>query len=81
MASGVLALIAADSYNLHLQHAGGAGQTRYLFPLLALYGAVLALATRAGGRRWMPAIGIALVLLTLADDVFGQLLVIARYYA
>jgi hypothetical protein len=42
---------------------------------------VLALATRAGGRRWMPAIGIAIVLLTLADDVFSQLLVIARYYA
>ncbi|HEX7292412.1 MAG TPA: DUF2142 domain-containing protein [Conexibacter sp.] len=81
MAGGVLAVIAANSYNLSLQHAGGAGQTRYLFPLLALYAAVLALAARAGGRRWMPLIGVALVLLTLADDVFGQLLVIARYYA
>jgi len=81
MAAGLLAVIGANSYNLHLQHAGGAGQTRYLLPLLALYAALLVLATRALGRRWMPPIGIALVLLTLADDVFSQLLVIARYYA
>lgn len=81
MAAGLLAVIGANSYNLHLQHAGGAGQTRYMLPLLALYAAVLVLATRAFGRRWMPPIGIALVLLTLADDVFSQLLVVARYYA
>lgn len=81
MAAGLLAVIGANSYNLQLQHAGGAGQTRYMLPLLALYAAVLVLATRAFGRRWMPLIGIVLVLLTLADDVFSQLLVIARYYA
>ena len=81
MAGGLLLVIAANSYNLSLQHAGGAGQARYLLPLLALYAAVLALATRAAGRRWMPAIGIAIVLLALAQDVFSQLLVIARYYA
>jgi len=81
MAAGLLAVVGANSYNLHLQHAGGAGQTRYLLPLLALYAAMLALAARAFGRRWMPLIGIALVLLTLADDVFSQLLVIARYYS
>jgi 4-amino-4-deoxy-L-arabinose transferase-like glycosyltransferase len=81
MTAGLLAVIGANSYNLHLQHAGGAGQTRYMLPLLALYAAVLVLATRAFGRRWMPLIGIALVLLTLADAVFSQLLVIARYYA
>jgi Predicted membrane protein (DUF2142) len=81
MAAGLLAVIGANSYNLHLRQAGGAGQTRYLLPLLALYAGVLVLATRALGRRWAPLIGIALVLLTLADDVFSQLLVIARYYA
>jgi 4-amino-4-deoxy-L-arabinose transferase-like glycosyltransferase len=81
MTAGLLLVVGADSYNLWLQHAGGAGQTRYLLPLLALYAAVLALATRAFGRRWMPLVGIAIVLATLADDVFSQLLVIARYYA
>ncbi len=81
MAAGLLAVIGANSYNLYLQRAGGAGQTRYMLPLLALYAAMLVLATRAFGRRWMPLIGIALVLLTLADGVFSQLLVIARYYA
>ncbi|MGN6190251.1 MAG: DUF2142 domain-containing protein [Conexibacter sp.] len=81
MTAGLLAVIGANSYNLHLQHAGGAGQARYLLPLLALYAAVLVLATRALGRRWMGLIGIALVLLTVADDVFSQLLVLARYYA
>jgi len=81
MAGGLLVVVGVNSYNLWLQHAGGGGQTRYLFPLLALYAAVLVLATRAAGRRWTPVIGIAIVLLTLADDVFSQLLVIARYYA
>jgi 4-amino-4-deoxy-L-arabinose transferase-like glycosyltransferase len=81
MAGGLMAVVAVNSYNLWLQDAGGAGQTRYLLPLLALYAGVLVLATRAVGRRWMPVIGVAIVLLTLADDVFSQLLVIARYYA
>jgi 4-amino-4-deoxy-L-arabinose transferase-like glycosyltransferase len=81
MTAGLLAVIGVNSYNLSLQHAGGAGQTRYLFPLLALYAAVLVLVTRAAGRRWMPPIGIAVVLLALAHNVFCQLLVISRYYA
>ncbi|HEU4701295.1 MAG TPA: DUF2142 domain-containing protein [Conexibacter sp.] len=81
MAAGLLAVIGANSYNLHLQRAGGAGQTRYMLPLLALYAAMLVLATRALGRRWMAPVGIALVLLTLANAIFSQLLVIARYYA
>lgn len=81
MAGGLLAVIAANSYNISLQDAGGAGQTRYLMPLLALYAAVLVLATRAAGRRWMPAIGVAIVVTALAHNVFCQLLVISRYYA
>jgi 4-amino-4-deoxy-L-arabinose transferase-like glycosyltransferase len=81
MAGGLLVVVGVNSYNLWLQHAGGGGQTRYLLPLVALYAAVLVLAARAFGRRWTPLIGVAIVLLTLADDVFSQLLVIARYYA
>ena len=81
MAAGLFAVVGANSYNLWVQDAGGGGQTRYLLPLLALYAALLVLATRAFGRRWTPLIGVAIVLLTLADDIFSQLLTIARYYA
>jgi hypothetical protein len=81
MTGGLLAVVAANSYNLSLKHAGGGGQARYLLPLLALYAAVLALAARGAGRRWMPVVGTVIVLLALAHDVFSQLLTIARYYA
>jgi Predicted membrane protein (DUF2142) len=80
MAGGLLLVIVANSYNLSLRHAGGAGQGRYLLPLLALYAAMLVLAARAAGRRWTPLIGSAIVVLALAHDLFSQLLVIARYY-
>jgi hypothetical protein len=81
MAGGLLAIVAADSYNLSLKHAGGAGQARYLLPLLALYAGVLALAARGAGRRLTPVVGTTIVLLALAHDVFSQLLTISRYYA
>ena len=44
-------------------------------------GGVLALAARAGGRRWGPVIGVAIVVLVLAHDLFSQLQVISRYYS
>lgn len=79
MALGLVALIGAASY-----YAIGQGETytqaRYLLPLLALFCAGLALATRALGRRWQPVIATALVLLIFADDLFSQLLVVARFY-
>lgn len=81
MAFGVLLLVGLTSYNLFLQRSGGAGQARYLLPLLALYGAALALAARGAGRRWTPALGSAIVLVALAHAGFSQLLAIARYYA
>jgi hypothetical protein len=54
-------------------------QPRYLLPMLALFGAALALAAR-GARRWGPAIGCLLVVLVLAQDLFSQLQVISRFY-
>ncbi|MBA3263346.1 MAG: DUF2142 domain-containing protein [Thermoleophilaceae bacterium] len=56
-------------------------QARYLLPLLPLYAAGVALAALAAGRRWGRQLGAAIVLLALAQGVFAQLLVIARFYA
>ena len=55
-------------------------QARYLLPLLALYGLLVALAARGAGRRWGPAVGAVLVVLAMAHGLFAQLLTISRYY-
>ena len=55
-------------------------QARYLLPLLGLFAVGLALAMRAAGRRWEAVLGASVVLAMFADDIFSQLLVIARYY-
>jgi Predicted membrane protein (DUF2142) len=80
MSVGVMVLVAADSYVEFPQIAAEYGQARYLLPMLALLGAVLALAARGAGRRWGPVVGAVIISLLLAHDVFSQLQVIARYY-
>jgi 4-amino-4-deoxy-L-arabinose transferase-like glycosyltransferase len=54
-------------------------QTRYLFPLLALYGALVAIAARGAGR-YGPALGAAIVVLAFGHTVFSQALTVGRYY-
>lgn len=80
MAAGLLVAITAASYGSFAAGLGNTGQARYLLPLVALYGVVLALAARAGGPRFGPAIGAAIVMLTLGHDILSQLLVLSRYY-
>ena len=80
MTVGLLVLIGASGY---LSFPGSAVEftdARYLLPMVALWGAVLALAARGAGRRWGPAVGALLVVLVLAHDIFSQLQVVARYY-
>jgi 4-amino-4-deoxy-L-arabinose transferase-like glycosyltransferase len=55
-------------------------QARYLLPLLAPYGLLVALAARGAGRRWGPAVGAALVVLAMAHGLFAELLTVSRYY-
>ena len=55
-------------------------QARYLYPLLALYGAILALAARVGGRRVGPVIGAAIVAIAIFHDVFAQLLTVPLFH-
>jgi hypothetical protein len=80
IAIGLLVLIGADSFQSFPATDAEYAQARYLLPLLALLGAVLALAARGAGRRWGPATGVAIVVLFLAHDVFSQLQVVARFY-
>ncbi len=54
---------------------------RYLLPLLPLLGAALVLAARGAGRRLGPPVGVLIIVLFLAHDIFSQLLVVGRYYA
>jgi hypothetical protein len=80
LALGLMGFVAVASYISYLRYGDSIAQARYLFPLLSLYGAGLALAARGAGRRWTPALGTAIVVLAIAHTLFSQLLVIARYY-
>jgi 4-amino-4-deoxy-L-arabinose transferase-like glycosyltransferase len=80
IAIGLMTLIGADSYLAVSKEGLGYAQPRYLLPLLPLAAGVLAGAARGAGRRLGPAAGALIVSLFLAHDVFGQLLVISRFY-
>lgn len=81
LALGLMAFIALASYISYLRFGESIAQTRYLFPLLPLYGGLLALAARGAGRRWAPLLGTAIVVLAIAHGLFAELTVLARYYA
>jgi hypothetical protein len=80
MSFGLLVMIAAAGYLDFPERAAEFSDARYLLPMLALWGAVLALAARGAGRRWGPVAGVLIVTLVVAHDLFSQLQVIARYY-
>jgi hypothetical protein len=81
VALGLLVMLGASSYASNVvEHAEALGEPRYLLPLLPLFGAAIVLAIRGSGRRWMPIVGAAMVVLFLGHDLFSQLQVIARYY-
>ena len=80
VAFGLTAAIAWVGYRSRLQTGTQFEQARYLLPLLPLYAAGLALATRLAGRRWGPVLGAVLVILLLGHTVFAQLLTVSRYY-
>ena len=73
-------LVGANDYFEFPGAVGSYAQPRYLLPLIAFYGAALALAARGAGRRWGPVVGVSIVGLLIAHDVFSQLLEISRYY-
>lgn len=78
--AGLLILIGGVSYIARIEGATGYEQPRYLFPLLALYGGLIALAARGAGKRYGPAAGVVLVCLAVAHTAAAMLLTITRYY-
>ncbi len=80
MSLGLLTLIGASAYFNSEGQSLGFAEPRYLLPLLPLLGAALALAARAAGRRWGPVVGVLIVALFFAHDLFSQLLVVSRFY-
>jgi hypothetical protein len=77
---GEMFLIGLVDYQSHITGQAPYEQARYLLPLAPLYAAVVAIAARAGGRRFGPALGAAIVMVALVHSVFGQLITVARYY-
>jgi Predicted membrane protein (DUF2142) len=80
IAIGLLGLIGTDGYFTFPRETATYSETRYLLPMIALYGTVLALAARGAGRRWGPVVGTLIVVVALTHDVLSQLLVISRFY-
>ncbi len=80
MAVGLMVLIAADSYASFPRVSAEYAQVRYLLPLIPLLGVILALAARGAGRRWGTVVGVAILTLFLAHDMFSQLQLVARFY-
>lgn len=78
---GLCVEIGIQSYRYLIANNAVFEQPRYVLPLLCLYGAIVALAVRFGGRRWGPVLGAVLVVLAIGHDVFAQAVTIARYYA
>jgi len=79
-AVGLLALIGASAYVTRSTQGPVFAQPRYLLPLLPIIAAAVALAAR-GARRYGPAVGVMIVLISLTHDIFSQLLVISRFYS
>lgn len=77
---GLLVLIGGVSYVARLDGVPGYEQPRYLFPLLALYAALIALAARGAGKRYGPVVGILIVSIAIAHTAAAMLLTLTRYY-
>jgi len=80
IALGLLGAIGYAGIRYQLSTGSPFAQARYLFPLLAFYGAFIALAARALPRRWAPVLGALLVVLAMTHGLFAETLTITRYY-
>lgn len=81
MALGLVLLGGVAGYRFRVALGFNFEQPRYLFPVLALYGAIVALAARTAGPRWGPSLGAFLLVLSMGHTLFAMLLTISRYYA
>ncbi len=76
----LLAAIGTQQYDAFSARAPEFTQARYLLPLLALYGALIAVAV-SGARRWAQHVAVAVVALAALHSASALILTVARYYA
>jgi len=79
--AGIVVVVGVAGYRFRAVIGGNFEQTRYLFPALALYGAILAIAARGAGHRWGRPVGLLLVVLAVGQALAAMLLTFGRYYA
>ena len=77
---GLLGMLGWIGYDWRRGHPGQFEQARYILPLLAFYGGLIAIAARGGGKRWGPVIGVLIVSIALAQSVLAMLITLTRYY-
>jgi 4-amino-4-deoxy-L-arabinose transferase-like glycosyltransferase len=78
---GLLLLLSWVGYGYRTTNGATFEQGRYLFPVMALWGALIALGLTGMGRRVGPVIAVSLVLLVAALDIGGVMIMIQRYYS
>ena len=81
LAGGFVVFVEVASYRFQAVNHTAFEQTRYLFPLLAFYGLLVAMGAHGAGRKWGPAVGALLVVLAMGHSLFSMLLVVSHYYA
>jgi len=80
VAGGTILFVHKAGYDGRTPEIQGFEQARYLFPMLALYAALIALAARGAGRRFGPTAGVLIVSLAIAHTLLALLLTLTRYY-
>jgi 4-amino-4-deoxy-L-arabinose transferase-like glycosyltransferase len=79
MAGGMLVLVNVLGYRYLLQTGTDFEQVRYLFPILPLYAALVALAVRAP-KRLGPALGAVFIAIAAAHSLYAHFVLVAHYY-
>jgi 4-amino-4-deoxy-L-arabinose transferase-like glycosyltransferase len=78
---GIAAVVGSQQYRSTLTpNSPQFIQARYLLPLLALYGGLVAVAVRLAGRRAGPYVGITVVMLAALHGISAMLVTVTRYY-
>jgi 4-amino-4-deoxy-L-arabinose transferase-like glycosyltransferase len=81
LAGGLLLLLSWVGYGYRTTAGATFEQGRYLFPLMALWGALIAIGLTGFGRRYGPVAAVTVVLLAVALDFGGVMIMIQRYYS
>jgi hypothetical protein len=80
MLVGMLVTVGLAGYRYRLDTGDSFEQVRYLFVLIALWGAVVAAAARGAGPTWGRAVGAFLVVLAIGHSALSMVLTVERFY-